>query len=253
VKTKQLVFALLAGLAALVTNSHSSFAVKVAAGSEATKPDAGTGAAIVGRVKFQGQLPQPARITMSADPSCAKLHPTPSVSQEFVTGQDNALGNVIVFVSDGLGNRTFDVPTEAVAFEQKGCMYQPHVVALRANQKLKVVNSDNTTHNIHPIPANNREWNKAEPAGTTMEESFPREEIAIPVKCNVHPWMKSYIGVFKHPYFAVTGKDGSFQLPNLPPGEYTVEAWHEKLGTMTQKTTVAAGETKTVDFTFKAH
>ena len=251
-KTRRSFFALLAELAVLAASSHSSFAVKGAAGSEATKADGSTGA-IVGRVKFQGQLPQPARITMSADPSCAKLHPTPSVSQEFVTGQDNALGNVIVFVSDGLGNRTFDVPTEAVAFEQKGCMYQPHVVALRANQKLKVVNSDNTTHNIHPIPANNREWNKAEPAGTTMEESFPREEIAIPVKCNVHPWMKSYIGVFKHPYFAVTGKDGSFQLPNLPPGEYTVEAWHEKLGTMTQKITVAAGETKTVDFTFKAH
>jgi len=116
-----------------------------------------------------------------------------------------------------------------------------------------MVNSDNTTHNIHPLPTNNREWNKAEPAGSTMEESFPREEIAIPVKCNVHPWMKSYVAVFKHPYFAVTGKDGSFQLPNLPPGDYTVEAWHEKLGTMTQKITITAGQTKSLDFTFKAH
>ena len=114
------------------------------------------------------------------------------------------LGNVIVFISDGLAGRTFDVPAEAVTFEQKGCEYAPHVVALRANQKLKMVNSDNTTHNIHPLPANNREWNKAEPAGMTMEESFPREEIAIPVKCNVHPWMKSYVAVFKHPFFAVT-------------------------------------------------
>ena len=175
------------------------------------------------------------------------------MSQDYVAGSYNSLGNVIVFISDGLGSRTFDVPTQEVTFEQKGCIYEPHVVAMRANQKLKMVNSDNTTHNVHPLPANNREWNKAEPAGTSMEESFPREEIAIPVKCNVHPWMKSYIAVFKHPYFAVTGKDGSFQLPNLPPGEYTVEAWHEKLGTMTQKITVAAGENKTVDFTFKAH
>jgi plastocyanin len=190
---------------------------------------------------------------MNADPSCAKLHPGPTVSQEFVTGSDNSLGNVVVFISDGLGNRTFDVPTQEVTFEQKGCIYEPHVIALRANQKLKMINSDNTTHNVHPLPANNREWNKAEPAGASMEESFPREEIAIPVKCNVHPWMKSYIAVFKHPYFAVTSKDGSFQLPNLPPGEYTVEAWHEKLGTMTQKITIAAGESKTVDFTFKAH
>ena len=140
------------------------------------------------------------------------------MSQDFVAGSDNTLGNVIVFISDGLAGRTFDVPAEAVTFEQKGCEYAPHVVALRANQKLKMVNSDNTTHNIHPLPANNREWNKAEPAGTTMEESFPREEIAIPVKCNVHPWMKSYVAVFKHPFFAVTGKDGSFQLPNLAAG-----------------------------------
>jgi plastocyanin len=251
-KTRRPFFTLLAGLAVLVASSHNSLAVKRAAGS-AAKPDGGSAATIVGRVKFQGQLPQPTRISMSADPSCAKLHPTPLASQEFVVGRDNALGNVIVFISDGLGSRTFDVPTEAVTFEQRGCIYEPHVVALRANQKLKMVNSDSTTHNIHPIPANNREWNKAEPAGTTMEESFSREEIAIPVKCNVHPWMKSYIAVFKHPYFAVTGKDGSFQLPTPSPGEYTLEAWHEKLGTMTQKITVAAGETKTVDFIFKTH
>lgn len=223
------------------------------ASSGAGHPDGGSAATVVGKVKFTGTLPAATKLSMNADPSCAKLHPAPASSQDFMAGSDNTLGNVIVFISDGLGNRTFDTPTEAVTFEQKGCMYEPHVVALRANQKLKMVNSDNTTHNIHPLPANNREWNKAEPAGATMEESFPREEIAIPVKCNVHPWMKSYIAVFKHPYFAVTGKDGSFQLPNLPPGEYTVEAWHEKLGTMTQKITIAAGESKTLDFTFKAH
>src|SRR6266436_5472536 len=196
-KSKQLFLTLCAGLAILVVGSDSSLTAKgmPAANSGAARPDASSGAAVVGKVKFQGTLPQPAKVSI----------------------------------------------------------YDPHVVAVRANQKLKMVNSDNTTHNVHPIPANNREWNKAEPAGSTMEESFPREEIAIPVKCNVHPWMKSYIAVFKHPYFAVTGKDGSFQLPNLPPGEYTLEAWHEKLGTMTQKITVAAGESKTVDFTFKAH
>jgi plastocyanin len=245
----------LAVLSVVAASTSGAFARKGASGTAgaSAKPDAGSGASVVGKVKFQGTLPQPARVSMSADPSCAKLHPAPAVGQDFVAGSDNSLGNVIVFISDGLQNRTFDVPTEEVTFEQKGCIYEPHVVAVRANQKLKMVNSDNTTHNIHPIPANNREWNKAEPAGMTMEESFPREEIAIPVKCNVHPWMKSYIAVFKHPYFAVTGKDGSFQLPNLPPGEYTVEAWHEKLGTMTQKITVAVGESKTVDFTFKAH
>jgi len=254
-KIRQTLPTLVVFLVIVAAGTDGAFARKGATGASgaAAKPDAGSGASVVGRVKFQGQLPQPARVSMSADPSCAKLHPAPTVGQDFVAGSDNSLGNVVVFISDGLQNRTFDVPTEEVTFEQKGCIYEPHVVAVRANQKLKMVNSDNTTHNIHPLPANNREWNKAEPAGTTMEESFPREEIAIPVKCNVHPWMKSYIAVFKHPYFAVTGKDGSFKLPSLPPGEYTVEAWHEKLGTMTQKITVAAGESKTVDFTFKAH
>jgi plastocyanin len=243
---------MIANLAILVACSVSVFAANGASGAANPAPS-GSGASVVGKVKFTGQAPQPSKLSMNADPSCAKLHSGPAMSQDFVAGSDNTLGNVIVFISDGLAGRTFDVPAEAVTFEQKGCEYAPHVVALRANQKLKMVNSDNTTHNIHPLPANNREWNKAEPAGTTMEESFPREEIAIPVKCNVHPWMKSYVAVFKHPFFAVTGKDGSFQLPNLPPGEYTVEAWHEKLGTMTQKITVAAGETKALDFTFKAH
>jgi plastocyanin len=253
-RKNQLFLTMCAGLAILVVGGDRSLVAKGMPGANSgARPDASSGAAVVGKVKFQGTLPQPVKVSMNADPSCAKLHPGPAMSQDFVTGSDNTLGNVIVFISDGLGSRTFDMPTEEVSFEQKGCMYEPHVVALRANQKLKMMNGDNTTHNIHPIPANNREWNKAEPAGSTMEESFPREEIAIPVKCNVHPWMKSYIAVFKHPYFAVTGKDGSFQLPNLPPGEYTVEAWHEKLGTMTQKITIVAGESKTVDFTFKAH
>jgi plastocyanin len=251
----KLFLTLLVGLAIVVVDKGSFGArgAAAAAGSSSARPDIGSVASVAGRVKFQGQLPQPTKVSMSADPSCANLHPGPMFSQDFVTGSDNTLGNVVVFISEGLGDRTFDVPAEAVTFEQKGCMYMPHVVALRANQTMKMVNSDHTTHNVHPTPANNREWNKAELAGATMDETFAREEIAIPVKCNVHPWMKSYIAVFKHPYFAVTGKDGSFQLPNLPPGEYTVEAWHEKLGTMAQKITVAAGENKALDFTFKAH
>ena len=132
-------------------------------------------------------------------------------------------------------------------------MYEPHVVAMRADQRLEIVNNDPTSHNVHPTPANNREWNKAQPPGSKAEETFSREEIAVPVKCNIHPWMKGYIAVFKHPYFAVTLKDGTFELRNLPPGTYTIRAWHEQLGSSTQKITVAANERKVINFVFRAH
>jgi plastocyanin len=203
-------------------------------------------------VRFQGKVPAAKVINMAADPSCAKAHPSPVMTQEVMVDGQGGLQNVVVFVSDGLGDRTFDPPSAPAVVDQKGCVYQPHVLAVRANQKLELVNEDSTAHNIHPQPTNNREWNKAEPPGTKMEESFAREEVAIPVKCNVHPWMKGYIAVFKHPYFAVTGKDGSFDLSNLPPGTYTLKAWHEKLGTSVQTVTIGANETKEISFVFKS-
>jgi len=189
---------------------------------------------------------------MAADPNCAKQHATPVFAQEVMTDSKGNLQNVIVFVSEGLGDRKFDPPTQSAVLEQKGCQYNPHVLALQTNQKLNVVNSDETTHNIHPLPSNNREWNETQPHGVVIEEAFAREEVAIPVKCNIHPWMRGYVAVFKHPYFAVTGKDGSFNLSNLPPGTYAIEAWHEKFGTTTQKITVGANETKNIDFIFKS-
>jgi hypothetical protein len=205
-----------------------------------------------GTVRFLGTVPAPKPINMSADPSCAKQHSSPAMSQEIVADAKGDLQNVVVFVSEGLGDRIFDPPSQPAVIEQKGCLYAPHVLAVRANQQLEVVNSDPTLHNIHPLPANNREWNKAEAPGATAEETFAREEVAIPIKCNVHPWMHSYVAVFNHPYFAVTGKDGSFELPNLPPGTYTIKAWHEKLGTATQQVTIGANESKPVDFVFKS-
>jgi plastocyanin len=217
-------------------------------------PPASTGnssATIKGVVKFEGVAPKSKPINMAADPSCAKQHPMPISAPEILT-DGSGLQNAIVFVADGLGDRSFEPPSQPVVIEQKGCMYQPHVIAMRANQKLEVVNDDPTTHNIHPQPANNREWNKAEPPGTRVEDTFTREEIAIPVKCNVHPWMHGYVAVFKHPYFVVTGKDGSFDLNGLPPGTYILKAWHEKLGTATQQVTVGANESKTVQFVFKS-
>ncbi len=209
------------------------------------------GTSLTGTVKFQGTLPKPARIDMSFDPNCAKAHPTPAVTEEVVAGADGGLANVVVYVADGLGSQTFEPPAQPVVLEQKGCVYIPHVIALQTNQKLDVVNSDLTTHNIHPSPANNREWNTTQPHGVPIEQTFARQEVAIPVKCNVHPWMKGYIAVLKHPYFAVTDKDGHFEVKDLPPGTYTIDAWQEKFGTQIQKITVTAGQSQNLDFVFK--
>lgn len=208
-------------------------------------------ASLVGRVKWEGPLPRPVPINMAADPTCMKQH-SQTLMVHPLEVSNGGVANVVVFISNGLAQGDYDPPTQPAIMEQKGCLYEPRVVALRANQPLRIVNQDNVTHNIHPVPANNREWNKAQPPGTTIEESFAREEIAIPVKCNLHPWMRGSIAVFKHPFFAVTREGGRFDLSNVPPGEYTIQAWHEKLGTMSQKITVTAGETKNLDFVFKA-
>jgi plastocyanin len=221
------------------------------AGSPTNSANTG-GATLKGTVRVEGQIPKPKPINMAADPSCAKQHLSPAFTEDVVADSRGDLENVVVFISDGLGDRTFDPPAHAAVMQQKGCVYEPHVLALQANQPVEVVNADPTTHNIHPLPANNREWNRAEIPGSKIEETFPRPEIAIPVKCNVHPWMKGYVAVFRHPFFAVTGKDGNFDLSNVPPGTYTVQAWHEKLGTSTQQVTIGANETKTLDFVFKA-
>ncbi len=212
-------------------------------------PDAAS--SLKGTVKFEGTAPKPTRIDMSQDPLCAKAHSTPATTEEVVVGPNSGLENVVVYVSDGLTTHTFQAPQQPVTFEQKGCQYKPHVLAMQASQKLEIVNSDETTHNIHPNPSNNREWNMTQPHGAPLEQTFAREEIAVPIKCNVHPWMKGYIAVFKHPYFSVTDKDGGFDIKDLPPGTYTITAWQEKLGTQTQKVTIAAGESKSLDFTFK--
>jgi len=231
-----------------------ALAIAIMGASPSTTPTkSGTdNAAVKGSVKLEGALPTPARINMASDAVCARQHNTAVLSEDIVADKNGDLQNVVVFIADGLGDRTFDVPAEAAVIQQKGCVYEPHVLALRANQKLQVTNNDACTHNIHPAPTNNREWNKAQVAGSTVEVTFPREEVGIPLKCNVHPWMRSFIAVFKHPYFAVTGKDGNFDLSNLPPGTYTISAWQEKLGTTSQKITVGSNETKTVQFVFKS-
>ena len=225
-----------------------------AAGAPAGKTvDPATAGEVSGAVKLDGAAPKMKAINMAAEPACSKARTSPAMSEEVVTGEGGALANVVVYVKSGLEGYSFPAATTPVKIDQQGCQYHPHVIGLQVGQNLDVVNDDQTTHNIHPIPKENREWNESQPPGAApIEKSFAREEIAIPVKCNVHPWMKAYMAVLPNPYFQVTDKDGKFDLKNLPPGNYTLTAWHELYGTSDQTVTIGAKETKTVTFTFKA-
>jgi hypothetical protein len=215
--------------------------------------DPATAGTITGTIKLDGTPPKMKVINMAAEPNCAKQHSDPAMTQDVVPGDGGTLQNVVVYLKGDFSQYTFAVPTTAAQIDQKGCMYNPHVLALMANQPLTVITSDPTTHNIHPVPKNNREWNVSQPPGSPpIMQSFAHEEIAVPVKCNVHPWMKAYIAVVGSPYFQVTGKDGSFSLANVPPGTYTVSAWHESFGSSEQSVTIGPKESKAVTITFKA-
>ncbi|MGC1107851.1 MAG: carboxypeptidase regulatory-like domain-containing protein [Candidatus Acidiferrales bacterium] len=236
-------------------NQNETGQEQPAAASSAKKTvDMSTVGSISGTVKLDGTAPKYKPINMSADPYCVKANSSPVFPQEVVTGSDNTLGNVVVYVKSGAEDYSFPTPTDPVTLDQKNCMYAPHIVALMVGQQLSVINSDETTHNIHPTPADNREWNKSQPPkAPAITDSFARPEVAIPVKCNVHPWMKGYIAVMANPFYAVTDKDGKFDLKSLPPGTYTIEAWQEKYGTQDQTVTIGNKEDKSgVDFTFKA-
>ena len=218
----------------------------------ASAVDQATAATVTGKVKFDGTSPAPQPIKLSSDPYCQKANPGLTTESE-VVGKDGALGNVFVYVKDGLGNRTFPAPSAPVLLDQKGCHYTPHVLGIQVGQPLQIVNSDDTLHNVHGLPKANKEFNQGQPIqGMKMTHTFSTKEVMVPFKCDVHGWMNAWIGVLDHPYYAVTSPDGSFSLKGLPPGTYTIEAWHEKLGTQTQTVTVGEKETKDVAFTFKA-
>jgi plastocyanin len=214
----------------------------------ATPIDPATVATIKGTVKFDGAAPKEAKIDMSQDPACKGTN-----QAENIVVDNGDLANVFVYVKDGLGNRTFDVPKDAVMLNQQGCKYHPHVLGVMAGQTVEIKNDDQTTHNIHPTPKDNREWNESQPPSSPpIEKNFAREEIMLPVKCNQHPWMKMYINVVKSPFYAVTDKSGNYEIKGLPPGDYTIAFVQEKLGEQDQKVTVGPKETKTVDQSFKA-
>lgn len=232
------------------TGTPEPAAAKSEAAAPAAAPATG-GATISGRVVFEGTPPAQQRIKMDADPVCQQQHTEPAHAQEIVVA-NGGLRYAFVYVKSGLEGKTFPTPTEAVVFDQRGCLYEPHVIGVQAGQPLQIMNSDPTLHNVNAKPTQSTPFNLAMPMkGMKITKTFARPEIMVPVKCNVHPWMQAYVGVVAHPFFAVSGPDGSFTIKGLPAGAYTLEIWHEKLGTTTSSVTVADGQTQTVTVTLR--
>ena len=212
--------------------------------------DAATAGSIAGRVTYAGQAPAPAARRIDADPACAASGNTLTDESLLVDGS-GGLKNAFVHVKDGLDGYAFDAPASPVVLDQKGCRYEPHVFGVRVGQPIEILNSDATLHNVHAMPQVNGEFNQSMPLlGMKLRETFTAPEIGVPFKCDVHGWMASYAGIVAHPYFAVTDASGRFSLPNLPPGTYTLEVWHEKLGTRTQAITIAPKQAADTAFTF---
>src|SRR5262245_41762480 len=188
--------------------AESKPAESAAPAGPVTTVDPATAATITGKVSFEGEKPKPRQIRMDAEASCASLHKEAVYGEEVMVNDNKTLQYVFVYVKEGLGDKTFAAPTDAVMLDQKGCLYTPHMVAVQTGQTLKIHNSDPTTHNIHPVPANNREWNTSmSPGAAPLERTFAREEAMIQVKCNVHQWMKSYIGVLKNLFYLIKVKE----------------------------------------------
>jgi hypothetical protein len=222
--------------------------------SESPSADAGPAidpsqaATISGTINYGGQ-PEAEAIDMSAEPDCESKH-SGGASRKIVDVNGGKLRNVFVYVKEGLPQRSWPAGGDAPVLDQDGCEYKPHVLGVRAGQDFVIKNSDCLLHNVNAKPKTNRGFNVGQPTTMETKKQFSQAEVMVPVTCEVHGWMQSYIGVVDHPYYAVTNEDGTFSIQGLPPGTYTVEAWHEKLGTKTMQVTVAAQETKQADFTF---
>ncbi len=209
-------------------------------------------AALIGTVKYEGELPKRKEIKMGADPVCLTKHKDTVFTSSVEVGEDNGLANVFVHVVNGLPKKKYDPPAEPAVLDQKGCMYSPHVMGVMVGQTLEVLNPDGTLHNVHGSPKINKKFNLAMPKfRKKLKRTFDKAEFMFKVKCDVHPWMGAWIAVMDHPYFGVSNIEGSFEIADLPDGEYEIEAWHEKLGTQKQKVTVSGGKAEPLEFTFK--
>ena len=216
------------------------------------KVDPTTAGSLSGTIKFTGHKPPRKSVDMSNDPACVEAHHGKAYDESVVVNPNGTLANVFVYVKSGLKGKKFEVPSTPATIDQKGCWFRPRVIGIQVGQTLSVTNSDPVTHNIHPLAQINREWNHSQGQGDEpLARKFTKPEIMIRVKCNIHSWMRAFIGVVDNPYYAVSADTGTFEIANLPPGEYTLEAVHEIYGTQDQKVTVGASGKVTADFTFK--
>ena len=230
--------------------AHDPAPVAAGAATAATAAgDTGSGA-IAGRVSFSGTAPPPQRVKLSADPRCAATHKD-GLERQPVKVKDGGLADVLVYVKSGI-NGLYSGPAEPFLLDQVGCEYHPSMIVVMVGQPLRIRNSDDTLHNIHPRPTVNREFNIGQPrAGMEVTRSFEKPELMIPTGCDVHPWMRAYISVLAHPFFAVTKEGGSYEIKALPDGEYEVEAVHSQLKSVTGKVRVKDGKTSALDLTLE--
>jgi hypothetical protein len=214
--------------------------------------DPATAATITATVKFSGAAPAPEMITLTGDPKCVSENGAPQrADDKIVVGDNQALQNVFVYVKDGLSSFSYPLPSEPAVLDQDQCRYTPHVLGVRVGQPLQIRNSDPLLHNVRSNAVVNQAFNKSTPIeGMKFDHVFATKEVMVPFKCDVHGWMSAYVGVVDHPYFGTTAPDGKVVLGNLPPGTYTIEAWHEALGTKSQQVTIGAKESKDVSFAF---